>query len=53
MKAQVDNPKKKQTQTINKTIRKKPYANGTHGYKMTINGNKENLRQESCLPQIS
>ncbi len=52
MRAQVNNPKKKQMQTINKKIRKKSYANGTHGYKMTIN-NKEDLRQESYrLPQI-
>jgi hypothetical protein len=28
-------------------------ANKTHGYKMTINNNKKNLRQKSCrLPQI-
>ncbi len=29
-------------------IRKKPYANSTHGYEMMINDNKEDLRQESC-----
>jgi hypothetical protein len=37
------NPKKKQKQTINKKIRKKPYANRTHGNKMPINDNKEDL----------
>jgi hypothetical protein len=35
-------------------IRKKPYANRTHGYEMMINNNNESLRQESYrLPQIS
>jgi len=39
---------KKRKQTINEKIRKrKPYAIRTRGYKMTINDNKENLRQEN------
>jgi hypothetical protein len=47
------NLKKKRKQIINKKIRKKPYANRAHGYKMTINDNKKDLRQESChLSQI-
>ncbi len=39
------NPKKqKQKQTISKKIRKKPYANRTHGYEMMTNNNKKDLR---------
>jgi hypothetical protein len=31
----------------------RPYAKKTHGYEMTINDNKEDLRQKSChLPQM-
>ncbi len=48
------NPKKKQNQTINKKKRKQSCVNKTHGYKMPINDNKEDLKQESCrLPQIN
>jgi hypothetical protein len=43
MKAQV-NTTQKQKQTINKKIKRKPYANRTHGYEMMINNNKENLK---------
>jgi hypothetical protein len=43
MKAQV-NTTQKQKQTINKKIRRKPYANRTHAYEMMINNNKEDLR---------
>jgi len=42
------NPKKKQKQIIfSKKKKKNPYANKTHDYEMTINDNKENLRQKS------
>jgi hypothetical protein len=37
------NPKKKQKQTINKN-QVRPYVKRTHGYKLTINDNKEDLR---------
>ncbi len=43
MKAQV-NTTQKQKQKINKKIRRKPYANRTHGHEMMINNNKEDLR---------
>ncbi len=34
-------------------IRQRPYAKRIHGYKMTINDNKEDLTLKSChLPQI-
>jgi hypothetical protein len=35
------NPKKKRKQPINKKIRKKSFANRTHGYEMTINITKK------------
>jgi hypothetical protein len=36
-----------------KIMKRKSYANTTQGYKMTINDDKKDLRQESCLlPQI-
>jgi hypothetical protein len=48
------NPKKKnESKQSTKNKEKKPYANRTQGYKIMINNNKEDLRQESCrLPQI-
>jgi hypothetical protein len=47
------NPKEKRKLIINKKNKENTYANRTHGYEMTINNNKENLKQESCrLPQI-
>jgi len=42
IKEQINTTQKKQT--INKKIRKKPYANRTHGYEMMTNNNKEYLR---------
>jgi len=43
-----NNLKKKMKANNQQKIRKKPYANSTHGYEMMINDNKEDLRQESC-----
>jgi hypothetical protein len=41
------------TNNQQKIRKKKPYANKTQGYEMTINDNKEDLIQESShLPQI-
>jgi hypothetical protein len=46
-------PKEKITVNNQQKNKEKLYANETHGYKMMINDNKEDLRHESCcLPQI-
>jgi hypothetical protein len=42
--------KQKKANNQQKNKEKKPYANMTQSYKMMINNNKENLRQESCHP---
>jgi len=55
MKAGVDKTqrkKKKKNQQSRKNKERKPNANMTQGYEMMINDNKEDLRRESCLPQI-
>jgi hypothetical protein len=44
MRTQVDKPKEKKKQTINKNQVKTLSAKRIHGYKMTINDNKEDLR---------
>ncbi len=31
-----------------KNIRERPYAKRTHNYEMTINDNKEDIKQKSC-----
>jgi len=54
MKTQVDTTQRKKQPSNQQKIRKQSYANRTHGYKMPINNNKEDLKQESChLPQIN
>jgi hypothetical protein len=56
MKAWVDTTQRKKPKANNqwKIRKRKPYANRTQGYKMTINNNNQNLRRKnSCLPQIS
>jgi hypothetical protein len=54
MRAQIDTTQRKMKANNQQIIKKKPYANRTHGYEMMINDNNEDLRRESCcLPQIS
>ncbi len=55
MRALVNTTQRKKMEANNqrKIRKRKPYANSTQGYKMTINNNKEDLRREiSYLPQI-
>jgi hypothetical protein len=55
MRARVDTTQRKKIEANNqqKIRKRKPYANKTQGYEMTINNNKEDLRRESShLPQI-
>jgi len=49
MRVQVDTTQRKKKQTIKKKKGKKPYANRTLGYEMTINDNKKNLRQKIVI----
>jgi hypothetical protein len=47
------NPKKTKTNNQQKIRKRKPCANRTQGYKMTINDDKKNLtRKSNRLPQI-
>jgi hypothetical protein len=46
--------RKNESKQSTKNKERKPYANRTSGYEMTINNNKEDLRRESNhLPQIN
>jgi hypothetical protein len=45
-------PKEKIENKQLKENRKKSYANRTHGFEITMNDNKEDLRQESFLKQF-
>jgi hypothetical protein len=44
--------RKKENKQLKKIIIIKSYANRTHGYKMTMNNNKEDLRRESFMKQV-
>ncbi len=48
MRAQIDTTQRKNQSKQSTKKGKKPSANKTHGYEMTINDNNENLRWESC-----
>jgi len=55
MRAQIDTTQRKNEskQSTKNNEKKKSYENRTQGYKTTINNDKKDLRQESCLlPQI-
>jgi len=43
MKTQIDTTKRKNKSKQSIEIKLKPYVNRTHGYKITINDNKEDL----------
>ncbi len=52
MRTQGDTTQKKKVNNQQKKIRQRPYAKRTHGYKMTINDNKDDPKQKSYhLPQ--
>jgi hypothetical protein len=42
-------PKDKTKINNQQKVRKKPYVNKTHGYKMTINDNKEDLNEKAIV----
>jgi hypothetical protein len=44
MKRQIDTTQRKNKSKLPTKIKQRPYAKGTHGYEMTINNNKEDLR---------
>jgi hypothetical protein len=50
---QVDTTQRENKGKQSTKFKEKPYAKMTHGNKMTINNNKENIRRKNChLPQI-
>jgi hypothetical protein len=54
MRAQVNTTQRKNKSKQLTQIKLKPYANRSQSHKMTINDNKEDLRQKKyCLPQIN